>query len=110
MGMFYLNKEGDVEFQLKPAIPSWLFVDEETAGDAILDDDGQYTVSSKLFGTIPVIYHNPDGNNLYGNPPISYRIVLEDGSVEDVEGEFVPNELALKIRRTTEVVSIDAFF
>jgi hypothetical protein len=108
--MFYLNKDDKVEFQLTPAIPSWLFVDEESAGDAITDDEGQYLVSFKLFGEILVTYHNPDGSNLYGVSPTSYTITMEDGSVEDVEGKFVPTELALKIRRRTEVASIDAFF
>jgi len=108
--MFYLNEDDKVEFQLTPAIPSWLFVDEESAGDAITDDEGQYLVSFKLFGEILVTYHNPDGSNLYGVSPTSYTITMKDGSVEDVEGKFVPTELALKIRRRTEVASIDAFF
>jgi len=108
--MFYLNEVDEVEFQLAPALPSWLFVDEESAGDAIKDDDGQYTVSFKLFGVILVTYHNPDGSNIYGVPPKRYTIVMKDGSVEDVDGESVPTELAVKIRRTTDVASIDAYF
>jgi len=108
--MFYLNKYDKVEFKLVPALPSWLFVDEESAGDAIMDENGQYTVSFKLFGQIPVTYHNPDGNNLYGVPPKKYFIVMKDGSTENIKDEFVPNKLALKIRLTTDVASIDAFF
>ena len=108
--MFYLNDEDEVEFQLKPAIPSWLFVDEESAGDAIMDDDGQYIVSFKLFGEILVTYHNPDGSNIYGVPPKSYTIVMKDGTIEHVESESVPTELALKIRRKSDVASIDAYF
>merc|ERR1711935_860720 len=108
--MFYLNEDDEVEFRLTPAIPFWLFVDEESAGDAIKDDDGQYTVSFKLFGVILVTYHNPDGSNIYGVPPKRYTIVMKDGSVEDVDGESVPTELAVKIRRTTDVASIDAYF
>jgi hypothetical protein len=108
--MFYLNKKDEVEFQLVPAIPSWLFVDEESAGDAIMDDDGQYTVSFKLFGLIPVTYHNPDGSNLYGISPKKYVIAMKDGSIETIKEEFIPNKLALMIRRTTGVSSIDAYF
>merc|ERR1711935_264022 len=78
--MFYLNEDDEVEFQLVPAIPSWLFVDEESAGDAILDAEGQYTVSFKLFGEILVTYHNPEGENLYGVPPSKYTIVMKDES------------------------------
>jgi len=108
--MFYLNDENEVEFQLTPAIPSWLFVDKESGGDALIDDDGQYTVSFKLFGAILVTYHNPDGKNIYGVPPKKYTIAMKDGSVEDIDAEFVPTQLAVKIRRTTDVASIDAYF
>lgn len=108
--MFYLNEDDVLEFQLKPALPSWLFDDEDSAGDAIMDDEGQYTVSFKLFGEILVTYHNPDGGNIYGIPPKKYVIVMKDGSVVDIEGESVPTVLAKKIRRKTEVASIDAYF
>jgi len=108
--MFYLNKEDEIEFKLVPAIPSWLFVDKESNGDAIMDDDGQYTVSFKLFGQIAVTYHNPDGSNLYGVPPKKYVIVMKDESIETINGKFVQNKLAMKIRLTTDVSSIDAFF
>merc|ERR1711935_1281097 len=108
--MFYLNEENEVEFQLTPALPSWLFVDEESDGDALTDDDGQYIVSFKLFGKILVTYHNPDGENIYGASPKKYTITMKDGTFEDIEGKSVPTELAKKIRRTTDVASIDAFF
>eukprot|EP00536_Pseudo-nitzschia_multiseries_P007614 jgi/Psemu1/240375/estExt_Genewise1.C_1810022 len=108
--MFQLNEDGEVEFQLRPAIPSWLFVDEEGGRKALQDDDGQYIVSFKLFGAILVTYHNPDGANIYGIPPKKYVIVMKDGSVEEIEDDVVPNKLALKIRRATEIESIDAFF
>lgn len=108
--MFYLNEDDVLEFQLKPALPSWLFDDEDSAGDPIMDDEGQYTVSFKLFGEILVTYHNPDGSNLYGVPPEKYVITMKDGSVVDIEGESVPTLLAKKIRRKTEVASIDAYF
>lgn len=108
--MFYLNEDDVLEFQLKPALPSWLFDDEDSAGDAIMDDEGQYTVSFKLFGEVLVTYHNPDGSSIYGIPPKKYVIAMKDGSVVDIEGESVPTVLAKKIRRKTEVASIDAYF
>jgi len=108
--MFYLNDENEVEFKLTPAIPSWLFMNDEGISDALTDDDGQYLVSYKLFGAILVTYHNPDGANLYGVPPKKYTITMKDGTVEDIDGKFVPTDFALKIRRTTDVANIDAFF
>ncbi|KAG7360009.1 4-alpha-glucanotransferase [Nitzschia inconspicua] len=107
---FFLNKDGEVEFQVTPALPSWLFVDETADGKAMYDEDGQAIVSFKLFGQIPVTYHNPDASDLYGVSPKKYVITMRDGSVETVEDSAVPNKLAVKIRRTTKVASIDAFF
>lgn len=107
--MFYLNESGELEFKLLPALPSWLFVDEDSDGEAILDEDGQYTVSFKLFGKVPITYHNPDGSNLYGVSPKKYTIIMKDGSITKIDGEFVSSKLALQIRKTN-VLSIDAFF
>jgi len=107
--MFYLNKSDELEFKLVPALPQWLFVDEDSDGEAILDEDGQYTVSFKLFGEVLITYHNPDGSNLYGVPPKKYEIVLKNGSVETIDDDFGPTELALKIR-TKNVISIEAYF
>lgn len=107
---FYLNKDKEVEFQVMPALPTWLFVDESADGDALLDEDGQYIVSFKLFGQIPVTYHNPDAKELYGVPPNKYVITMKDGSTETVKDSFVPTNLALKIRRATTIASIDAYF
>lgn len=108
--IFRLNEADEVEFQLMPAIPSWLFVDEESGSEGTKDDEGQYIVSFKLFGAIVVTYHNPEGGNIYGIPPKKYVIVMKDGTVEEINDDFVPTELALKIRRTTSVASIDAYF
>ncbi|KAL3918607.1 MAG: hypothetical protein SGILL_004154 [Bacillariaceae sp.] len=107
---FYLNKNGEVEFHLTPALPSWLFVDEAADGKAMTDDDGQYLVSFKLFGAIPVTFHNPDGSNLYGVSPNKYVISFKDGSSETVKDSSVPTKLALKIRRAKKIASIDAYF
>lgn len=108
--MFYLNEQDELEFQLTPALPSWLFLDEDGQGDALMDEDGQYIVSFKLFGVILVTYHNPDGSNLYGVAPGAYTIAMKDGSVLTIENGHVSTDLALKIRRTTEIASIDAYF
>jgi hypothetical protein len=107
--MFYLNDRNEVEFKLTPTLPSWFFKDEDGTGNARTDEHGQYILSFKLFGAVIVTYHNPGGETVYGVSPKKYTITMKDGTVEYVNGNFVPNELALKIRRTTEVASIDAF-
>lgn len=107
---FFLDDSGDLAMQLVPALPSWLFNDETSDADPIFDDEGNYIVSFKLFAEIPVTYHNPGGENLYGVPPSSYKVTMADGSIVDVDGSAIPAETAEKIRRVSPVESIDAYF
>jgi hypothetical protein len=107
---FFLNDSEEVEMQLVPALPSWLFEDESSDSDPNYDEDGNLVVIFKLFAQIPVTYHNPEGRNLYGEPPKSYKVTMADGSVVDVDGPTIPTKTAIKIRRVSSVSSIDAYF
>mmetsp|Transcript_17204 Transcript_17204/g.39751 ORF Transcript_17204/g.39751 Transcript_17204/m.39751 type:complete len:1215 (-) Transcript_17204:108-3752(-) len=107
--MFYLNDESEVEFKLTPTLPSWFFRDEDGTGVTRKDAHGQYILSFKLFGKMIVTYHNPKGETVYEASPKKYTVTMTDGVVHTVDGKFIPNELALKIRRTTGVASIDAY-
>jgi hypothetical protein len=110
--LFFMNKNGDVEMQLTPAIPTWLFEDEESDGFPSFDEAGNHIVTFKLFGTIPVTYHNPGGKTLRGENPKSYIVDFTHGHGESVsvDGPTIPTTTALKIRRVTGVKSIDAYF
>jgi hypothetical protein len=105
---FYLNKHGELEMQLVPALPSWLFEDEEYEGTR--DDDGSLTVSFKLFSSILVTYHNPDGGDLFGVNPEGYKVTMKDGNKVHVKGPSMPKELAADIRKVSLVDSIDVYF
>ena len=105
---YFLNKDGAVEMQLVPALPSWLFEDEEHEGTR--DDDGQLTVSFKLFSSILVTYHNPDGGDLFGVNPIGYRVTMKDGNTVHVKDSTIPTDLAVAIRRVSSVDSVDVYF
>lgn len=108
--LFSLNESGALEMKLSPAIPSWLFEDEESDSDPNFDDAGNHIVSFKLFASIPVTYHNPGGVDRFGESPLSYVVSFSDGSHVSVDGPVIPEETALKIRRMTGVDSIDAYF
>lgn len=108
--LFYMNSDDELEMQLVPALPSWLFEDEASDAEPNFDDDGSHIVSFKLFGKILVTYHNPGGRNLYGEPPKSYKITKADGSEIQVEGSTISAETAKEIRRVSPVESIDAYF
>jgi hypothetical protein len=108
--LFYINDRNEVEMQLAPALPSWLFVDDDADDKPTLDEHGYYTIRFKLFGEIPVTYHNPSGGNLYGTLPTHYLIKFVDDHPVTIGGPSIPTEWALKIRRVKSVASIDAFF
>lgn len=107
---FFLNEKDELEMQLVPALPSWLFEDEESDSDPNFDDDGNHVVSFKLFAAIPVTYHNPEGRDLFGESPKKYKVTMIDGNTIEVKGATVPTKTALAIRRVSEVESIDAYF
>lgn len=107
---FFLNENDEVEFQLMPVLPSWLFEDAEADSEPHRDDDGNLVVSFNLFASIKVIYHNPSGGNIYGLNPKSYTVTMTDGNKVHVDGPSVPTETALMIRRIKPVKSIDAYF
>lgn len=108
--LFYVNESGDLEMQLTPALPSWLFEDEASDNDPTFDEDGNHVVEFKLFGTIVVTYHNPGGVNRYGENPKRYIVVMEEGQEIQIDGPTIPSETAEAIRRMTGVASVDAFF
>lgn len=105
---FFISGSGKLKMQLVPALPNWLFKDEGL--EPRYDENGDLVVSFKLFASIIVTYHNPSGENLYGIPPKSYKVTMDDGSVESVDGSEIPTHLAKQIRKIYGVKSIDAYF
>lgn len=108
--LFYLNDSGKLEMQLVPALPSWVFDDENSEKETMYDKDGNPVVKFKLFGSILVTYHNPGGVNRYGENPKSYTVAMDGGAEIVIDGPTIPTDTAETIRRATGVKSIDAFF
>ena len=109
--LFYLNHKDELEMQLSPALPSWLFEDPKAESEPTYDDQGNHVITFKLFGAIPVTYHNPGGQNLYGVAPSSYKVVMKDGSEFTFDGPSIDSaDVAKQIRRVKGVASIDAYF
>ena len=107
---YVMNEEGNVEMQLIPALPYWLFEDLESGAEGKRDEDGNLVVSYKLFASIMVTYHNTLGTDLYDVAPKSYIVTMTDGSTVEVEGSSIPTETAIKIRKLLGVKTIDAYF
>jgi hypothetical protein len=108
--LFYMDDSDKVVMEFTPALPSWLFEDEDNKDKAKHDDNGNLVVSFKLFASIDVIYHNPSGGDLFGVSPKRYKITMTDGSVIGVDGPVIPTESAIAIRKMKGIKSIDAYF
>jgi hypothetical protein len=111
--LFSLSDTGKLQMQLQPAIPSWLFANEDegssTAGTTKYDDYGNYLVSFKLFASVVVTYHNPGGVSRYGESPVKYIVTMPDDTVVTFDSPTIPEEMAIIIRRM-KVKTIDAYF
>lgn len=108
--LFYLNENKELEMQLTPTLPEWLFEDSKAGSKPTFDPEGNHMITFKLFGTIPVSYHNKGGKNLFGVSPMSYKVTMSDGTVEQFDSQFIPSPFAEKIRRVKYVAAIDAYF
>jgi len=111
---FYVNStSGDLEMQLLPTLPSWLFHVHDglyDMGGVMMDDDGTPRISFKLFSSINVHYYNKDNVDILGIPPKKYRVGLRDGSIFDFNQTYIPSDMAHKIRRVVFVDFIEAHF
>jgi len=105
---FVVDDDGKLTMHLVPALPAWLFYGYDE--DDLVSSDEEFTISFKLFAAIEVTYHNSLRTNLFGIPPNKYTIIYKDGSVVDVDGEFIPSTAAKDIRRVVKIDSIDAYF
>lgn len=122
---FYVDP-GDYQLRMKlvPTLPLWMF---DTQGNHDLDEDKEFqrspflrhsaqqnlntpNVRFKLFSSIQVYYYNERRIDLFGYPPVRYRIGLRDGSIFEVDGPVIGVDLAEKIRRVVFVDFIEAYF
>jgi hypothetical protein len=108
--LFYMDHNDKVVMEFTPALPSWLFNDEDNKDKARYDDNGNLIISFKLFASIDVTYHNPSGGNLYGVSPKRYKITMKEGPEVYIDGPVIPTETAIAIRKMKGVKSIDAYF
>ncbi|MFO7895391.1 MAG: hypothetical protein R6U84_00470 [Candidatus Cloacimonadales bacterium] len=104
---FELAQNGDLIFQLKPALAAWLFTKTVTKSRLFFDDKWQELEFPKnsfsfiLFGKILVTYHNYKMRNTFGENAVSpHKWTLSESSGQKLsyEGTTLPAELAHKIR------------
>lgn len=104
---FIINDDtGLLEMQLMPALPSWLFQEDNDASKL----EHKYYIEFKLFTSIQVVYFTKEPKDLFGDSPNRYKIGLRDGSTNIVDGPRIQSDIALKIRSGVFVDHIHAYF
>jgi len=107
---FFLDeKTGELQMQLLPALPLWMF-EKDTTESLKNDHNKLLVVEFKLFASITVQYHNIRKTDLFRLPPSRYEIGLRDGTTHTVNGTAIPGDLADKVRRVVFVDYITAYF
>lgn len=83
--IFFMDKNGKLNFKLSPILPSWLFL------------NSQFTF--KLLGTIEVTYINKKKKDTFsrGASPVSYKLFLENKEVE-IRNTFIAEPYSRLIR------------
>lgn len=104
---FRLDKKGDLEVHLRPALPGWLFSRKKEKqrlwmGDRWVDwEFPENTFSFSFLGTVLVTYHNPSRRNTFGPSGVSPRslvVAYLNGKTVTIEGDTINGDLAKQIR------------
>ena len=113
---FFLAESGELNFQLTPVLPEWLFTKEVCEKTFINDVQEQVTVSVpkdavvvRLFSKITVTFHNKSRKATFGDDGVSvqqYQLVYADGKKDVVDGSVVGQDGANAIR-DGRVIAID---
>ncbi len=84
----FAAQNGRLTLTLRPALPGWLF-------------DDQDTVTCRFLGTCTVVYHNPDRRDTFGDgavQPIAIGLKTADGETVEIAGSIVPEPYASAVR------------
>ena len=103
--LFQLNEGGELEMQLVPTLPSWLFKENDLVQSPA---EKKYVIRFKLFTSINVAYFVATPKDLFGVKPSKYIIGLRDGSIMSVES--ISSTLAANIRKVVYIDYIHAYF
>ncbi|MGM0374965.1 MAG: cellobiose phosphorylase [Chloroflexota bacterium] len=89
-------QNGDLELRFRPALPAWLFDEDDRLGFQFL-------------GGVPVTYHNPRRIDTWDHSPVSVQLTFPDGSQKDFDNPVVPAPFARMVRER-KVGAVDVFF
>ncbi|MCK4825870.1 hypothetical protein KA005_59530, partial [bacterium] len=105
---FSLNKNHELQFQLQPILPAWLFTKEETIRNYwnATTEWEELAIPSKCFafnflGETLVIYHNPKQRPTFGQDAVRvkyYRIKYDNEEVLEIQGDIIGEPISKDIR------------
>jgi len=104
---FVQNHQGELEFQLQPVLPSWLFTTEIQSVEAAgINESFPLSIPANTFSfmflsEILVTYHNASLKNTYGSEkviPKQWKVLDNDGNTHQFEGISITGKLAHEIR------------
>jgi hypothetical protein len=92
----FRTRNGDLELRFRPALPAWLFDEDNRLGFHFL-------------GEIPVTYHNPRRMDTWNHSPVSVQLTFPDGTQKDFVSPVVPAPFACMVREG-KVEAVEVFF
>ena len=104
---FILDQEGELQFQLKPVLPGWLFTKEARSSRLFIDDVWQdvefaeNTFSFMFLGDILVTYHNQTRRDTFGPDnvsPVGWKVFDPEGNTQHIQNSVLNGEIVQKIR------------
>lgn len=104
---FSLSAQGELQFNLCPALPGWLFTREARTGRLLQAGHWQdihfaeNTFSFMFLGQIMISYHNPDRYDTFGAQlasPVSWTLTDLEGHTSVFHGPVLSGDIAHQIR------------
>lgn len=112
---FVVNDEGELTFRLEPALPSWLFTEEEQELTLKTDTEDKrisippHTFSFMFLSDILVTYTNDKKQHTYGGngvKPVQWTLTDLKGEIHSANGAVLGNPYVQMIRNR-EIVRIE---
>ncbi|NQV14311.1 hypothetical protein HQ531_02550 [bacterium] len=104
---FFTNQAGELQFRLQPAIPAWLFTEQERLLSLTRDASIQKislpsnSFSFMFLGEILVTYHNPTRQDTFGEnsvTPVEWKLTDLDGNIQKTTAATLDTDSANRIR------------
>ena len=91
---FFIDEDGELALELKPALPAWLFDDESS-------------VTFRFMGHVDVTYYNYAGLDTWDATSRAHTLIFTDGSKISLGGGHISAPYAEQVRSLSDVKAIE---